>query len=48
VVILLIYDNYELDHTGVPTKEEIEKYMNIVKENRSVKLYFEVDNNIYI
>jgi len=44
---MLIYDNYELEHTGFPTKEEIEKYINIVKENRPIRLYYEIDNNIY-
>lgn len=44
---LLIFDNYELDHTGFPTKEDIQKYIDIVKENRPIRLYYEIDNNIY-
>lgn len=46
---MLIHDNYELDHTGFPTKEDIQKYIDIVKENRHrpIRLYYEIDNNIY-
>ena len=44
---MLIYENRELNHTGFPTKEEIKEYINMAKENIPIRLYYEIDNNIY-
>jgi hypothetical protein len=44
----LIYENFELDHDGCPTDEELLFYINKTKEiGTAIKLWFMVNKEVY-
>lgn len=44
----LIYENFELDHDGRPSDEEITFYINKTKEiGTAIKLWFMVNKEVY-